>query len=99
MDPQMQAMQQGLQQGQQQVGSTTPNAYQPMGRAGDRNTICGSLKTLVDQLNRYGSLLNGQGLTELANDLYKASYQVNTVCEKIEKGMTPGEPAPGQQSV
>jgi hypothetical protein len=99
MDPQMQAMMAGLQQGQGQGGSTTPNAYQPQGRAADRGTICGGLKVLVDQLNSYGSLLNGQGLTQLANDLYKASYQTNSVCEKLEKGMTPGEPAPGQQQL
>ncbi len=97
MDPQMQAMMTGLGAGGGQSGSATPNAYQPMGKAGDRVTICGGLKMLVDQLNGYGSLLNGQGLTQLANDLYKASYQTNSVCEKLEKGMQPGEPAPGQQ--
>lgn len=87
MDPMMNAAMSGIQAGQQQVGSITPNAAQPQGAPNPNAILCGSLKMVVDQLMKYASILNSQGATgtQLANDLYKSAYQVNTVCEKIEK--------------
>jgi len=88
MNDLLNATMQGINQGQDQARSITPNAAQPQGAPGQRNIICGSLKLVVDRLNEFGSLLNSQGLTQLANDLYKAGYSVNTVCEKLEKDDT-----------
>jgi hypothetical protein len=86
MDPQMMAMMQGTQSGAQQAQSIMPNAAQPQGAPNQKVAIlCGSLKLVVDRLNELGSLLNSQGKTELANDLYKASFTTNTVVEKLEK--------------
>lgn len=84
-NPMINAAMQGIQSGMQQAQSSPPSAYQPQGVQQGRNILCGSLKLIVDQLNKLGSLLNSQGLTELATDLYKASMQTNTVCGKLEK--------------
>lgn len=84
--PMLNAAMNGVQQGQN--ASITPSSAQPQGAPGLRNKLCGDLKWMVDKLNYLGSLLNGEGLTEYANDLYKSSYQVNTVCEKLEKDVS-----------
>jgi len=85
--PQSQAMDQGFQQGNQQTGGITPNASQPQGAPAKHALLCAQLKNIVDALNQSASMLNQEaGMTALANDLYKASYTTNKVCEDLEKG-------------
>lgn len=72
---------------QQQGQQVPPNAYQPTGVPGNYSILCGQLKRVVVTLNEQGNVLNQQGAdkTPLVNSLYKAAYDVNKVCEQLEK--------------
>jgi hypothetical protein len=91
MDPSTMSMLSGAYQGVQQgnQGSVMPSGFQPQGAPANRIDIQ-SLKTIVDAINKFASLLNSQGQTQLATDLYKSATQINTVLSKLEKGMTQG---------
>lgn len=92
MNQPVSALYAGLMQGQgapaQGGGSITPNATQPMGSPGPTNILSGSLRIIVDQLNKTASLLSNQGVPDFvgyATELMKAAYMTNRVLEKIEK--------------
>ena len=78
---------QGISDGQSELQSVMPSAYQPKGKAYPQNPFQGTLDAIKDQLLEVASLIGKQGdeFREQEQSLIKAAFDVTKVNNQLLK--------------